>query len=480
MAAAYEGFTKRQKLFVVGGAILAVLVSLAFAAWIMQDALRNMQFSQRDQEVVNRLLGDTADPQHKSILRAHAIDTVANLKQLANRQSIIIVAFAGAFALCAVGFALFLLGADNALQLQTEPGRGGLKLLLAGTAPGMLCFVLAIILAGMAVTHRSSVNPASVNLPKQAMGSSEISAVRSPAGADTASKAEALKTKEAAEQGNAEREAQNRAAEKAAADKLAAARVAGDKLAADKLAAEKAAADKLAADQAVEKRLMADRSAADKLAIDKARAAKTAADSLAADKAASNKLAAEKAADAKLTAAKTASAKLAADRISAAKAAADRAAADKRAFDQARAEKSAADKLAADKAAASKLASDKAAASKLAAEKTAANKLAADKAASDTVRTEKFAMERVDIANLTAEKIAAAGAPSEMYKRALALRSDGDTTQALALLRYASSSGHGPSSRLLAALYRNGAPDVRANFRQAERYQALADSQGER
>ena len=96
------------------------------------------------------------------------------------------------------------------------------------------------------------------------------------------------------------------------------------------------------------------------------------------------------------------------------------------------------------------------------------------------MRAERSAAERENVANLTAERIAAATAPAEVYKRALTLRSAGETNQALALLRYASSTGHGPSSRLLATLYRDGAPDVRANFRQAERYQALADAQAER
>ena len=436
MTVVYEGLTGRQKLFVVGSAIVAVLLSVAFAAWIMGDTLRSTQFSQQDQEVVNRLSGDTADPLHKSILRAHAIDAVANLKQLANRQSIVIVAFAGAFALCAVGFALILLGADSVFQLQAGQGKSGLKPWLAGTAPGILCFVLAMILAGMAVVHRSGVNLASVNFPKQIEGVAENSVPRSPAAAeDTASKVEAQKAKEAAEQRNAEREAQNRAAEKAAADKLAV-----EKAAADKLAAEKAAADKLAPEIAA-----AEKSTTDKRAIQKAAAAKKAA-----EKAAAAKLAAQKAADTKLSVSKAFVAKLEADRVNAAKLAADRDAADKLAADKTRADKAAADRL------------------------------ASNKAAKDTARPDTTAAARTDVASLTAERIAAAGAPSEIYKRALVLRNEGETSRAVALLRYASSTGHGPSSRLLVAIYRDGAPGVRANFREVERFQALADAQGER
>lgn len=474
MTATYEGFTRKQKLFVVGSAIVAVFISLAFAAWIMGDAFRNMQFSQQDQEVVNRLLGDTTDPEHKSILRAHAIDTVANLKQLANRQSIIIVAFAGAFALSAVGIALFLLGADSAFQVQAGQGKGGLQLLLAGTAPGILCLLLAITLIGIAIAYRSSVNLASTPLTKPIAGASEKSAAPSPAMVDAAAKASAQKEKAAADQRNTEQEARNQAAEIVAA----------------KLATEKAAASKLIADQLVAAKSAADQAAIARQAIEKSAAEKVAAEKLAAERAGADKLAADRASAATLARNRAAAdqalvEKARADRAAANKLAVDRAVAEKSAVAKARADKAAASKIAADGAAAEKLAIDKAradraAANKLAADRAAANKLAADKAAGDAALAKKAALDRVDVASLTAERIALAGAPSEIYKRAVALRNGGETSQAVALLKYASSSGHGPASRLLAAIYREGALDVRANFRQAERYQALADVQGDR
>ncbi len=472
MTAAYEGFTGKQKLLVVGSAIVAVLLSLIFAAWIMRDAQHNTQFSQRDQEVVNQLLGDTRDPQHKSMLRAQAIDAVANLKQLANRQSLLIVAFAGAFALCAIGFALFLLGADGAFQIQAEQGKGGIKLLLASTTPGIVCFVLAVALMGMAIAYRSSTNAAPGNFSKQVMGTLENSLPRAPAGADVArNTASDEKAKEVAAQQKAIQiqEAEERAAEKAAAklaaEQAIAKKVAAAKAAADMAEAQKLAADKLMAVEVAAAKAAATASAAAKVAAEKLAAEKVASARLAAQKSAADKLAAEKAAAAKLTAEKNSAAKSEAERVSAGRVAADRAAADRFAADRALVERA-------------KLATERAAADKRFADRAGSNNLAADKASSEKARAERAAADRVDIANLTAERIAAASEPSEIYKRAVALRMEGDIVQALALLRYASSNGHGPSSRLLAAIYRDGAPDVRANFRQAERYQALADAQG--
>ncbi len=429
MAANQAGFNRQQKLLVVGGAIFAVFVSLVFATWVMGETLQSMQFSQQDQEIVNRLSGNAADPLQQSILRAHAIDAVSSMKQLATRQSVIIAAFAGAFALCAIGFALFLLGADGIVQLQTGQDKSGLKPWLLGTAPGLLCFVLAVVLVGMAVMQRSGVNLASVHFSKPGVGPLESSTPPSPIGTAPAGNAEAPKATEAAERRIAAQEAQKRAAEKSAAANLTA------------------------------EKLIAEQSIAAKVAVEK-----VAADRLAAEKAAAKKLAADKAGDAKMAASRAA-AKSAFDRGSVAKLSADR---------------TAADRLAVERAAANRLVAQKAASNRLAAESAASRKLATDKVAGEAPLADKAGTDRVDVASLTAEKIAAAGAPAEVYKRALALRNVGETSQALALLRYASSTGHGPSSLLLAMIYRDGAPDVRANFRQAERYQALAEAQGAR
>ena len=214
---------------------------------------------------------------------------------------------------------------------------------------------------------------------------------------------------------------------------------------------------KKANDTAEQKKTESD---AKKLADEKT-TAKTAAGAVSPDKSAADKLA-----------------KAAADKATADKAGAEKSAAGKLAADKASADKLAADKLAADKLAADKLAADKLAADKLAADKLAADKLAADKAAADKLASEKVAA--VSTGGSIADRIAAASAPAELYKRAVALRNEGKATQAVALLRQASSQGHGPSSRLLAVIFTDGSGDVRANFREVERYKALAETQGER
>ena len=310
-----------------------------------------------------------------------------------------------------------------------------------GKRPVLLVAGVALALAGGAAWFALSPSPAPVSgtaepagaksamnqesriAPSQSKGAAaarptdEKPAAVAPAGPDTGETAKAQKVKEAEDQQKAaERDAQSQAADKAAV-KAAAEKGLADKLSADKLAAAKSAADKVATIKSATEKAVSEKTAADKVATDRAAADKAAADKAAADKAAT-----------------------------------DRAVADKVAADRAAADKAAADKAIADRAAADKAATDRAAAANAAA----------------------------GSANSIADRIAAATSPAELYKRAVALRGDGKAAQAVALLRQASSQGHGPSSRLLAVIYKEGAADVRPNFREVEKFQALAESQGDR
>ncbi len=77
----------------------------------------------------------------------------------------------------------------------------------------------------------------------------------------------------------------------------------------------------------------------------------------------------------------------------------------------------------------------------------------------------------------TAERIADAGTPEEVYKHAVHLRDGGDTSHAMGFLRYAAFNGHVPAAQLLVMIYQDGALGVRANFRLAKRYRAMAAGQ---
>jgi hypothetical protein len=151
--AVYEGLTRRQRLWIVGVAAIIVVASLVAAAMLAVQISENVRYTANDQALVNALTAGIADPLHQVLLRAHALDTLANIKVVINKQSLVLVCFAGAFALMTVGFALFMIGADGVFQVQAEKGADA-KFLFSGTAPGLLCFFLAASLIVTGILHR--------------------------------------------------------------------------------------------------------------------------------------------------------------------------------------------------------------------------------------------------------------------------------------------------------------------------------------
>lgn len=160
---ALRGLSRRQKMAIVMGALFVVLVSLVAAGYVMWSALSATQLNEADLKAIAAMSGVDGSSLEKSVLRAYAIEAAINIKLVANKQAMILVAFSGAFALAAVGFALFLIGADGAFNL--EHGAGASRLLLTGTAPGLLCFFLAAMLILVGITHRSQISLGGVSLP---------------------------------------------------------------------------------------------------------------------------------------------------------------------------------------------------------------------------------------------------------------------------------------------------------------------------
>lgn len=86
------------------------------------------------------LAGSDNQKTHVFINRLLDADTQARVIQ--SRQSVVVVAMSAAFALIAIGFALFVMGAEGAFKVQGQVADRG-ALVVKATAPGILCFVLA-------------------------------------------------------------------------------------------------------------------------------------------------------------------------------------------------------------------------------------------------------------------------------------------------------------------------------------------------
>jgi hypothetical protein len=169
-ATLYEGLSRSHRLWVVACTVAVVVLNMSFAAWIMWDTLNHFRFSTPDGAMVNALSQGLNDLGSERLLRAKALDALANIKLVTNKQATIIVGFSGAFSLLAMGFALFVLGADGAFRA-TVDGYKGVTLMLGSTAPGLLCFVLATGIVVTGVLHKSELTLGTVTFPTTAASS---------------------------------------------------------------------------------------------------------------------------------------------------------------------------------------------------------------------------------------------------------------------------------------------------------------------
>jgi hypothetical protein len=143
-----------------GAVVLAVIVFLAnmLVAWWLTYA---------SGQVVGRSLlheeGSAAarvlDASPKASANTHVLlnrilDAELQLRTVQNRQTITIVAMSVAFALLAIGFALFVMGAEGAFKVEGQVADRG-NLVVKATAPGLLCFLVAAFVVAMALAGRT-------------------------------------------------------------------------------------------------------------------------------------------------------------------------------------------------------------------------------------------------------------------------------------------------------------------------------------
>lgn len=154
----YSGLSQKARLWVLAlGAAIAVLN--LWAAWYF--AHQTGQTLSLRQEDLTPLKEWIAAPGNENLssearhdLTVRAMYIVAYTKAIANKQGLILACFGSGFALTAVGFALFVIGADGAFKASaTTPDKA--KLVFSGTAPGLFCFVMAGWLISQGITQRT-------------------------------------------------------------------------------------------------------------------------------------------------------------------------------------------------------------------------------------------------------------------------------------------------------------------------------------
>lgn len=158
---AYVGLTERSKLLVLLVAALIAGLNLV-AAWhfagktesaLALSAEDMMPFHAWVAKVDQKNLSSDA----RYDLGARAMTLVVSLKLVSNKQALVLTSFGGAFALLAIGFALFIIGADGAFKvIASSPDSS--RVAITGTAPGLLCFLISGVLIWNGVQHKSELH----------------------------------------------------------------------------------------------------------------------------------------------------------------------------------------------------------------------------------------------------------------------------------------------------------------------------------
>jgi len=154
----YQGLSERSKLWILGMGAIIACANLFVAWWLSYETLKSLQLTPADMLPFKGLIGDAAfSSEQRHDLTERSMHVVALSKMMANKQGVVLACFGGAFALAALGFALFVIGADGAFKVSSSTDAKA-RLIVSGTAPGLLCFLICGILIQQGVRHKSEVN----------------------------------------------------------------------------------------------------------------------------------------------------------------------------------------------------------------------------------------------------------------------------------------------------------------------------------
>ncbi|MCP3904322.1 MAG: hypothetical protein GY715_11885 [Planctomycetes bacterium] len=148
----FHGLSDKAKISIILAATVMAVTSLIWGVVSWRAVNDDMRFDGKDyDELAKFFAGIQSGTNHDTYLMTHVIDLHVQMQRITNDQGLKSLAVSMCVALIAVGFALFLLGADGTFALAAED-KSGPSVTLQGTAPGLLCFALAAIVMGIVVT----------------------------------------------------------------------------------------------------------------------------------------------------------------------------------------------------------------------------------------------------------------------------------------------------------------------------------------
>lgn len=164
-ASRFHGLSDTAKICIVAAATLMAVTSLIWGAVSWTTVNKDMRFNGEDYaELAGFYESIKSGTNHDTYLMTHALDLHVQMQRITNDQGLKSLAISLSVALIAVGFALFLLGADGTFSLAAED-KSGPSVTVQGTAPGLLCFALAAMVMAMVIMTRAKLEIKPGELP---------------------------------------------------------------------------------------------------------------------------------------------------------------------------------------------------------------------------------------------------------------------------------------------------------------------------
>ena len=159
------------------GALVLFTINMGGAWWLAAGAAESVArplVVEGEESVVSLVVDTSKDASANTFtLLNRMVDAEVQVRAAQNSQTLCVVAMAGGVAMMALGFALFVMGAEGSFKLEGEVKSGG-SLMLKSTAPGIFCFFLAAVILMFALhkkvllsTGDFEVFPDAVTLPER-------------------------------------------------------------------------------------------------------------------------------------------------------------------------------------------------------------------------------------------------------------------------------------------------------------------------
>lgn len=155
----------KTKVVIVVLSLVMAITAIAWAGSAFVDFGEDAGLTDQDiTRVIDMVDASRTDTNHDTFVLIESLRLQMQMKRVLNHQRLQGLSMGLCIALLALGFALFAIGADGAFAIAAKKGANA-SLTVQGTAPGLLCFLLAAAIATVAITKPTPLSLGESELP---------------------------------------------------------------------------------------------------------------------------------------------------------------------------------------------------------------------------------------------------------------------------------------------------------------------------